>query len=79
MKNKTGKTIINDQRRISVNWTEKFLLELFGDMCNLVGQAHQGRKISAMEMKGLVEIMFDLAMDFTKRAKERSIEEENNN
>ena len=65
-------------------WDTKYLRESvfmpFGSMCNLIGQAFQGKGITDEEFEKLTVKAFDLAMEFVKdafeRVEENSVEKE---
>ena len=62
--------------QIKNQWDEKYLRESvfmpFGSMCNLIGQALHGTGIKQDEFEELSRKAFDLAMEFTKEAFERT-------
>lgn len=53
-------------------WDEKYLRENwtmpFGSLCNLVGQACQGKKLTTKEVEALGRVIFALSMKFTEEA-----------
>ena len=61
-------------------WDEKFLREAlwmpFGSMCNLIGQAYQGKGINIEELENLAAKAYELALQFTKEAYERAEKED---
>ena len=66
----------NNEKIIATDqWAEKHLREHwtmpFGSICGIIGEAFQGRKISAKELEKLTRKAFDLSMEFTKKAFER--------
>lgn len=70
MSEETKKIQVPDQ------WAEKYLRESlwmpFGSLCNLVGQAYQGKGITAEELQTLAQAIFVLTMSFTESAYTRT-------
>jgi hypothetical protein len=72
----------NNKIIAKTQWDEKFLREAlwmpFGSLCNLIGQAYQGKGIALEELEALARKAFELAMDFSEEAFNRveKIEEE---
>ena len=76
MEKQTNKIIAKSQ------WDEKYLREAlwmpFGSLCNLVGQAFQGKGIKPEELNDLAHKIFELASEFTEKtySKIEKVEEE---
>ena len=78
MEKQTNKIIVKDQ------WSEKYLREAlwmpFGSLCNLVGQAFQGKGkgIKPKELNDLAHKIFELASEFTEKTYDKieKVEEE---
>jgi len=71
---------MNNQKKIKKittgdTWDIKYLRKAlwmpFGSMCNLVGQAYQGKEINSEELEVLTKKIFELAMEFTEDAYKR--------
>jgi len=62
------------------NWDVKYLRESvfmpFGSMCNLIGQAYQGKGITIEELENLTKKAFVLALTFVSKAYDEAGEQE---
>jgi len=74
MTNNNKTIIVQDQ------WSEKFLREYpfmpFGSLCNLIGQAFQGKGIDEETLERLARKAFQLAQEFTEEVYSKVKKEE---
>lgn len=62
----------NNNKKIQVHdqWSEKYLREqpfmAFGSLCNLIGQAYQGKELTDEKIEELARMAFNLALEFTE-------------
>jgi hypothetical protein len=58
--------------KVNTQWDEKFLRETpfmpFGSLCNLIGQAYQGKGIDEETLEKLARKAFELCLEFTERS-----------